>query len=312
MEAQPARTRTSGRPASPQAIRREPVVGIGDAVRTVVPRRAPSPAGVRDVDERDRRAHRRRTRGCRRRGARRQRSRRRQFRRLSSRRWPCRRAPCGPLDAEQGRAQLRQRAPGQGRRRRHVARRLQRAAPRADRLHPPVRARGRPPPATAAGRARTPARWRARRRGAPPAQLGARKPRRRGRGRRTSGRRAPTYQRLRAGNPAARQPRCSSFPKPLALRLEQGATIVYFVVGVDGRVSEGPRVVKSSGFDEFDSAAVRAVRRAAPFPPMPIDVADVDVRHFRQSSDPMTGRGPSNSSSGGATFERRWPGRADA
>ena len=51
--------------------------------------------------------------------------------------------------------------------------------------------------------------------------------------------------------------------------MEQGETIVYFVVGVEGRVSEGPRVVKSSGFDEFDSAAVRAVRRAAPFPPMP-------------------------------------------
>src|SRR5439155_26049091 len=43
MEAQPAHTRLPGRPASPQAIRREPVVGIGDAVRTVVPRRAPSP-----------------------------------------------------------------------------------------------------------------------------------------------------------------------------------------------------------------------------------------------------------------------------
>jgi protein TonB len=63
--------------------------------------------------------------------------------------------------------------------------------------------------------------------------------------------------------------RVLEFPKPLALRMEQGVTIVYFVVGADGRVSEGPRVVKSSGFDEFDSAAVRAVRRAGPFPAMP-------------------------------------------
>ena len=50
--------------------------------------------------------------------------------------------------------------------------------------------------------------------------------------------------------------------------VEQGETIVYFVVGVDGRLGEGPRVVKSSGFEEFDSAAMRAVRQAAPFPPM--------------------------------------------
>jgi TonB family protein len=64
--------------------------------------------------------------------------------------------------------------------------------------------------------------------------------------------------------------RVLEFPKPLALRLEQGVTIVYFVVGTDGRVADGPRVVKSSGFEEFDSAAVRAVRRGAPFPPMPV------------------------------------------
>jgi protein TonB len=63
--------------------------------------------------------------------------------------------------------------------------------------------------------------------------------------------------------------RIREFPKALALRLEQGETIVRFVVGVDGRLGEGPYVVKSSGFEEFDGAAVRAVRRAAPFPPMP-------------------------------------------
>ena len=63
--------------------------------------------------------------------------------------------------------------------------------------------------------------------------------------------------------------RVREFPKALALRLEQGETIVQFVVGVDGQLRDGPRVVKSSGFSEFDSAALRAVKRAAPFPPMP-------------------------------------------
>ena len=31
---------------------------------------------------------------------------------------------------------------------------------------------------------------------------------------------------------------------------------MYFVVDVNGRIGDGPRVVKSSGFDEFDAAAV--------------------------------------------------------
>jgi TonB family protein len=60
-------------------------------------------------------------------------------------------------------------------------------------------------------------------------------------------------------------------PRALVLRLEQGVAIVEFVVDVDGRLGEGPRIVKSSGFAEFDTAALRAVRRAAPFPPMPTD-----------------------------------------
>ncbi len=59
------------------------------------------------------------------------------------------------------------------------------------------------------------------------------------------------------------------FPRSLAVRLLEGETIVTFVVDVNGRLGDGPRVVKSSGFEEFDAAAVRAVRRAAPFPPMP-------------------------------------------
>jgi TonB family protein len=56
------------------------------------------------------------------------------------------------------------------------------------------------------------------------------------------------------------------FPKMLALRLEQGEAVVTFVVRPDGQVGEGPRVVKSSGFQEFDTEAVKAVLRAAPFP----------------------------------------------
>jgi len=56
------------------------------------------------------------------------------------------------------------------------------------------------------------------------------------------------------------------FPKSLAIRLEQGETMVSFAVRPDGSVGEGPRVLKSSGFPEFDAEAVKAVLRAAPFP----------------------------------------------
>jgi TonB family protein len=56
------------------------------------------------------------------------------------------------------------------------------------------------------------------------------------------------------------------FPKILALRLEQGEAVVTFVVRPDGALGDGPRIVKSSGFEEFDAEAVKAVLRAAPFP----------------------------------------------
>ncbi|HVU49112.1 MAG TPA: energy transducer TonB, partial [Polyangia bacterium] len=56
------------------------------------------------------------------------------------------------------------------------------------------------------------------------------------------------------------------FPKVLALRLEQGEAVVTFIVRPDGGLDAGPRIVKSSGFEEFDAEAVKAVLRAAPFP----------------------------------------------
>jgi TonB family protein len=59
------------------------------------------------------------------------------------------------------------------------------------------------------------------------------------------------------------------FPKVLALRLEQGEAVVTFIVRPDGALGDGPRIVKSSGFEEFDAEAVKAVLRAAPFPRRP-------------------------------------------
>lgn len=58
------------------------------------------------------------------------------------------------------------------------------------------------------------------------------------------------------------------WPRALAIRLEQGETVLRFVVQPDGRLADDVRVVKSSGFIEFDQAALDAVRKASPFPPM--------------------------------------------
>lgn len=58
------------------------------------------------------------------------------------------------------------------------------------------------------------------------------------------------------------------FPRRLALLLEQGETIVRFLVRADGRLGSPVELVKSSGFAEFDEETVSAVQRAGPFPPM--------------------------------------------
>jgi TonB family protein len=58
------------------------------------------------------------------------------------------------------------------------------------------------------------------------------------------------------------------FPRRLALEMEQGETVVHFQLRPDGRIDGAVRIVKSAGFEEFDAEAVNAVNRAAPFPPM--------------------------------------------
>ena len=266
-EWQQARTHTSGRSSSPQAIRREPVVGIGDSVRSADA--APVTRAVADLVRRARRPHRRRARGGEQRGRGPDRGahpravgRARGDRRARARHRAARRRP--------GRAQLRQRTDRQGRRQRHPARGVERTAPRTDRFRAAGGRRRRRRTATAAVPDCKPAPWRGQRLGLLPPSWGfptaPRPPRRRSSGRARASRRATSCEIRQRVNGVL------EFPKPLALRLEQGETVVYFAVGADGRLSEGPRVLKSSGFAEFDSAAIQAVRRAAPFPAMPFSV----------------------------------------
>ncbi len=260
-EAQPARLRVSRRRASPQAIRREPTVGIGDSVRSAVPSRAPispanaaaapalggEPAGaalaaapaapseapplVARVDPNPRTLH-----------------------------------AVGPLDAEAGQRAFDTQQSG-----RAADDRTQRTA--SDELHPGItdfsRAAAPQPIALAEGRgpSQSPGAVSRPAVGLAPSALGARHPRDSGPDvdERTLDRRYQHY--VQEIN--LRVQRVLEFPQRLKVRLEQGESIVTFVVDANGHLREGPRVVKSSGFEEFDAAAVRAVRRSAPFPPLP-------------------------------------------
>jgi len=260
-EAQPSRLRVSRHRASPQAMRREPRVGIGDSVRSARPTRAPAavvqasaatpaeggdPGGAGDaassavapvapstapVADKDVEAH-----------------------------------TVGPLDAEAGSRRFDVQTPGAA-----ADDRTQRTA--STETHPGITDFSRPSavalvasmsgrgPSDLPGAVARPSS------GTASAELGAPAPQADSPtiDERTQDRSYQRYyQEIKQRVASVRE-----FPKSLALRLEQGETIVQFVVGVDGRLRDGPRVVKSSGFSEFDSAAIRAVKRAAPFPPMP-------------------------------------------
>ena len=265
VDSQPARTRTGDRSASPQATRREPVVGIGDSVRTLAPRRAPSPSPASELalggptgagvpgDQADAPAA--------------SESLPVPSAELAALALPTR--GTGPLYADEGARTFDDERPGKA-----ASEETLRAA--SNELHPGLTDFTHPtiPRKTLAADGRGP--------GARPGAVA-----------RPSSGRAPSEMgvpdRLDAATDSAERARARhyerstleiqqrvnrvlEFPKQLALRLEQGVTIVHFVVGADGRLSEGPRVVKSSGFDEFDSAALRAVRRAAPFPAIPFPV----------------------------------------
>ena len=59
-----------------------------------------------------------------------------------------------------------------------------------------------------------------------------------------------------------------SFPRELAVKLEQGDVLMAFVIRKDGRVTD-VRVLKGSGFPSFDKNVTNAIKKAAPFPPLP-------------------------------------------
>jgi protein TonB len=260
-ENQPSRLRTSHHRSSPQAMRREPRVGIGDSARTVSPTRAPlsvaqtaaevpaqggdpAGAGASDASAAAQAAP--------------------STAPLADKETPAH--TTGPLDAEAGTRRFDVQRPGAA-----ADDQTQRTA--STEMHPGITDFSRPSaPAkvaapTGKGPSDAPGAVARASGGTAPSDLGVPSPQEDSSiiDERTQDRRYQRYYQ----EILQRVARVREFPKSLALRLEQGETIVQFVVGVDGQLREGPRVVKSSGFSEFDSAAIRAVKRAAPFPPLP-------------------------------------------
>ncbi|HEX9104848.1 MAG TPA: energy transducer TonB, partial [Polyangia bacterium] len=58
------------------------------------------------------------------------------------------------------------------------------------------------------------------------------------------------------------------FPRELAVRMEQGDVLVGFTIRKDGSVTD-VRVLKGSGFEQFDKNVLAAIRKASPFAPLP-------------------------------------------
>jgi TonB family protein len=63
------------------------------------------------------------------------------------------------------------------------------------------------------------------------------------------------------------------FPRERALAMDQGMSLYRVVLDRDGALTGKPRLVRSSGFSDFDAAAQIAIERALPFAPLPKELA---------------------------------------
>ncbi len=61
----------------------------------------------------------------------------------------------------------------------------------------------------------------------------------------------------------------NAFPRSALLELKQGTVILEFTIALDGSVKVSWPPVRPSGIDEFDRNCAEAIRRAAPFDPLP-------------------------------------------
>ena len=80
----------------------------------------------------------------------------------------------------------------------------------------------------------------------------------------------------------------NAFPKSALLELKQGTVIHQFVVHADGHATVQWPPARPSGVDEFDRNCADAIRRAAPFPPIPreLGVGSLTIRAPFVASNP--------------------------
>lgn len=85
--------------------------------------------------------------------------------------------------------------------------------------------------------------------------------------------------------------RALRFPRRRALEMDQGTSIYMVQVRRDGTLVGAPRLLRTSGFDDMDRAALHAIRRATPFSPIPRDLAPhlarISIRLPIEFSNPM-------------------------
>jgi len=69
-----------------------------------------------------------------------------------------------------------------------------------------------------------------------------------------------------------------AFPKSALFELKQGTVILELTIFADGRVAVSWPPLRPSGVEEFDHNCAEAIRRAAPFPPIPRELGTRSLR----------------------------------
>ena len=81
----------------------------------------------------------------------------------------------------------------------------------------------------------------------------------------------------------------NAFPKSALLELKQGMVILEVTISADGSVAVAWPPLRPSGIEEFDRNCLAAVKRAAPFEPIPRELgrASLKVRMPFDAQNPI-------------------------